>query len=91
MKKEKKLKNSLIMLPVMIVLVTVSIILIAANFSIQGYILRFTGKHIEDRFEKLDAYYNETGYEGYYEQDSPYVLYVKSMPSSQPIAQTMWQ
>lgn len=79
MKKEKKLKNSLIMLPVMIVLVTVSIILIAANFSIQGYILRFTGKHIEDRFKILDAYYNETGYEGYYEQDSPYVLYVEHL------------
>ncbi|KSV58961.1 HAMP domain-containing sensor histidine kinase [Acetivibrio ethanolgignens] len=76
MKKGRKLKNGLFLLPTVIILVTVSIMAVVSNYIIQGYISKVAMQLIGARLEVLDTYYNDGVYEGYYTEETEFLMSV---------------
>lgn len=63
-------------MPIIILFIMVIILCFLENIMVQHYIKKLTGKYIEERFEILDSYYYDKGYEGYYEKNKEYYLSV---------------
>lgn len=57
---EKKLKNSLLMIPSLVILLSFCIILITFNIVIDRYIEKMTAEQMRAKFDSLDAYFSES-------------------------------
>lgn len=75
-KNGKKLKTSLYGIPIFMVLVMAVIIYIAFHLTVNIYVARLAKQNIEARFERLDSYYHERTYEGYYDPSSDFIITV---------------
>ena len=75
-KNGKKLKTSLYGIPIFMVLVMAVIIYIALHLTVNIYVARLAKQNIEARFERLDSYYHERTYEGYYDPSSDFIITV---------------
>lgn len=75
-KNGKKLKTSLYGIPIFMVLVMAVIIYIAFHLTVNIYVARLAKQNIEARFERLDSYYHERTYEGYYDPSSDFIVTV---------------
>ena len=75
-KNEKKLKTSLYGIPIFMVFVMAVIIYIAFHLTVNIYVARLAKQNIEARFERLDSYYRESTYEGYYDPSSDFIITV---------------
>lgn len=76
MKKEKKLRVSLFIVPIIVISTVVSMLYVTFNAVIQNYISSLAMQHITARFEVLDSYYTNSGYEGYYNNKSEFLMKV---------------
>lgn len=75
-KNGKKLKTGLYGIPILMVLVIAVIIYIAFHLTVNIYVARLAKQNIEARFERLDSYYHERTYEGYYDPSSDFIVTV---------------
>lgn len=75
----KKLKTGLYGIPVLMVFVMALTIYMAFHLAIRIYVTRLAEQNIEARFERLDAYYNDGTYEGYYDMSSDFIITVHHM------------
>lgn len=78
-KNEKRLKNILFRIPALTLCGMVIIIWLIENILLYQYIVSETGDYMAERFEVLDSYYYDTGYEGYYEKNEEYHVSVYHM------------
>jgi len=78
-KNGKKLKTGLYGIPIFMVPVMAVIIYIAFHLTVNAYVAHLAEQNIEARFERLDAYYNDTTYEGYYDLSSDFIITVHHM------------
>lgn len=63
-------------MPITILFMMVIILYFLENVMVQEYTKKLTGTYIAERFEILDSYYRDKGYEGYYEKNTDYFLNV---------------
>ncbi len=71
-----KLKTGLYGVPILMVFVMAVIIYIAFHLTVNIYVARLAKQNIEARFERLDSYYHERAYEGYYDPSSDFIITV---------------
>ena len=75
-KNRKNLKTGLYGIPIFMVFVMAVIIYIAFHLTVNIYVARLAKQNIEARFERLDSYYRESTYEGYYDPSSDFIITV---------------
>lgn len=74
-----KLKTGLYIVPVLHVFLMALTIYIAFHLTVNIYITRMAERNLEERFAVLDAYYQDTGFDGYYNEDSDFIITVHHM------------
>lgn len=74
--KRRKLKTSLYGIPIFMVFVMAVIIYIAFHLTVNDYVARLAKQNIEARFERLNSYYSDATYEGYYDLSSDFIITV---------------
>lgn len=72
----RKLKTGLYGIPILMVFVMALTIYMAFHLTVNVYVARLAERNIEARFERLDAYYNDAIYEGYYDLSSDFIITV---------------
>ena len=72
----RKLKTGLYGMPVFMVLLMALTVYIVFHLAVNAYAARLAGQNLEARFERLDAYYHEGAFEGYYDSGSDFIITV---------------
>lgn len=72
----RKLKTGLYGIPILMVFVMALTIYLAFHLTVNVYVARLAERNIDARFERLDAYYNDGTYEGYYDASSDFIITV---------------
>lgn len=75
----RKLKTGLYGVPIFLVFAMAIIIYIVFYLAVDNYVARLAERNIEMRFAVLDAYYNSSAYEGYYDDSSDFIITVRHM------------
>lgn len=79
MNKGRKLKEGLYGVPILLVFFLALIVYAVFQIVVRGYIANLAAQNIEARFARLDAYHQGQGYDGYYDQDSDFIIAVHHM------------
>ncbi len=76
MLRKKSLKWYLFLLPALSILLVFITMFGVFNLAFEAYIQKESSKHIDAMFEKLDNYYRDTGYEGFYDENTEFIIQV---------------
>ena len=74
-----KLKTGLYIIPILQVFVMALSVYFAFDLSVNGYVTHLAEQNIGARFAVLNAYYEDSAYDGYYDESSDFIITVHHM------------